>query len=249
MWTLDNIMKLAKQHHASDIHLVHGLSPVFRIHGEIRNAKGDPLSRENLWAILREVATEKHVEAFEKNQRLCFSTAREGTGRFRVSVYFHALIPEMSIRICETRIRTLQELGLPQVIEDFTRFPYGLVLVTGPTGVGKTTTLNVMVDIINQEQRKKIVEQVFQVTGVKVSEVNDELQIVAPKAATKVPVQAAKSAVSAVTAPVPMPTKASPMVPTSAKQTQQASQRRDVPSPPPLEQFRWFRDSAFRQSR
>ena len=157
MWTLDNIMKSAKQYQASDIHLVHGLTPVFRIHGEIRNVKGEPLSRDNLWAILREVATEKHIKAFEEKQRLCFSTTSEGVGRFRVSVYFHALVPEMSIRICETRIRTLQELGLPQVVEDFTRFPHGLVLVTGPTGVGKTTTLNVMVDIINQEQRKKIV--------------------------------------------------------------------------------------------
>ena len=157
MGMFENILKLAKQYQASDIHLVHGLTPVFRIHGEIRNVKGEPLTREHLWTILREVATEKHIEAFEKNQRLCFSTSWEGIGRFRVSVYYHALIPEMSIRICETRIRTLEELGLPQVIEDFARFPYGLVLVTGPTGVGKTTTLNVMVDIVNQEQRKKIV--------------------------------------------------------------------------------------------
>ena len=157
MWTLENILKLARQHQASDIHLVHGVAPILRVHGEIRSAKGEPLNRDNLWTILREVATEKHIEAFEKKQHLCFSTAWEGTGRFRVSVYYHALVPELSIRICETRIRTLTELGLPQVVEDFARFPYGLVLVTGPTGVGKTTTLNVMVDIVNQEQRKKIV--------------------------------------------------------------------------------------------
>ena len=157
MWTFENILKLAKQHHASDIHLVHGVAPILRVHGEIRSAKGEPLTKDNLWAMLHEVATKHHIESFEKKQHLCFSTSWEGTGRFRVSVYYHALIPEMSIRICETRIRTLQELGLPQTIEDFARIPYGLVLVTGPTGVGKTTTLNVMVDIVNQEQRKKIV--------------------------------------------------------------------------------------------
>jgi twitching motility protein PilT len=157
MWTLNNILKLAQQYQASDIHLVHGVAPILRVHGEIRPIKGEPLTRDHLWAMLREVATEKHIAAFEERQRLCFSTTWAGAGRFRISVYYHALIPEMSIRICETRIRTLQELGLPQVIEDFARFPYGLVLVTGPTGVGKTTTLNVMVDIVNQEQRKKIV--------------------------------------------------------------------------------------------
>jgi len=157
MGMIDNILKLAKQYEASDIHLVHGVAPIFRVHGEIRTVKGEPLSREHLWKILREVATEKHIDSFEQQQRLCFSTTREGVGRFRVSVYYHALIPELSIRISETRIRTLEELGLPQVVADFARFPYGLVLVTGPTGVGKTTTLNVMVDIVNQEQRKKIV--------------------------------------------------------------------------------------------
>ena len=157
MKMLEKILKIATHLHASDIHLVHGVAPVLRVNGEIHTVKGPPLSRENLWTILREVATEKHIEAFEKTQRLCFSTNWEGVGRFRVSVYYHALIPEMSIRICETRIRTLEELGLPQVVEDFARFPYGLVLVTGPTSTGKTTTLNVMVDIVNQEQRKKIV--------------------------------------------------------------------------------------------
>ncbi len=157
MWHIKDILLHAKQFKASDIHLVHRLAPVLRIHGEIRQVKGEPLTRENLFELLKEITNERQIEFFEKTQRLCFSTTWEGIGRFRVSVYYHALIPEMSIRMCETSIRTLSELGLPQVLEEFARFPYGLVLVTGPTGVGKTTTLNVMVDMINQEQRKKIV--------------------------------------------------------------------------------------------
>ncbi|MGL4942601.1 MAG: type IV pilus twitching motility protein PilT [Thermoguttaceae bacterium] len=157
MWAFADILKLAKQFQASDIHLVRGVAPLFRIHGEIRSAKGAPLTKENLQSLVEEVATPRQFTAFESQQHLCFSTYWEGVGRFRVSLYYHATIPEVSIRICETRIRTLEELGLPQVLEDFARLPYGLVLVTGPTGVGKTTTLNVMVDIINQEQRKKIV--------------------------------------------------------------------------------------------
>jgi twitching motility protein PilT len=157
MWKLKDILEHAKQFHASDIHLVHRVAPILRIHGEIRQVKGEQLTREDLHSLLHEIALPRQVEHFEQKQQLCFSTTFEGIGRIRVSVYYHALIPEMSIRVCETRIRTLEELGLPQVLEDFARYPYGLVLVTGPTGTGKTTTLNVMVDIINQEQRKKIV--------------------------------------------------------------------------------------------
>jgi twitching motility protein PilT len=157
MWHIKDILFHAKQFQASDIHLVHRIAPILRIHGEIRQVRGEQLTRENLYELLKEIATPRQIEFFEKTQRLCFSVTREGIGRFRVSVYYHAMIPEMSIRMCETHIRTLKELGLPQVLEDFARYPYGLVLVTGPTGVGKTTTLNVMVDMINQEQRKKIV--------------------------------------------------------------------------------------------
>lgn len=157
MWSFNDILKMARQFQASDIHLVRGVAPLFRIHGDIRQAKGSPLAQEDLQGLLEELATPRQIAAFEAQQNLCFSTHWEGFGRFRVTLYYHALTPEMSVRICETRIRTFDELGLPQVLEDFARFPYGLVLVTGPTGVGKTTTLNVMVDIINQEQRKKIV--------------------------------------------------------------------------------------------
>ena len=66
-------------------------------------------------------------------------------------------LPELAIRMCETKIRTADELGLPPIVEELTRIPNGLILVTGPTGMGKTTTLNYMVDTINRERRCKIV--------------------------------------------------------------------------------------------
>ncbi|MDO5553434.1 MAG: PilT/PilU family type 4a pilus ATPase [Planctomycetia bacterium] len=156
-WTIDQIFKSAKKSAASDIHLVRGLAPIFRINGDLRQLGGAPLEREDLLRLLHEVATKNQIASFEKKKAVCFSRYWDEVGRLRITGYLHALCPEMAIRICESAIRPLSELGLPDVLQDFTRLHDGLVLITGPTGVGKTTTLNVMVDLINQEQRKKII--------------------------------------------------------------------------------------------
>ena len=78
-------------------------------------------------------------------------------GALCASIYFHAGCPELAIRLCEKTVRSAAELGLPPVLEELTRLPNGLILVTGPTGTGKTTTLNFMVDVINHNRRSKIV--------------------------------------------------------------------------------------------
>src|SRR5262249_16724950 len=89
--------------------------------------------------------------------QLCFSRYWNDVGRFRASVYFHGGCPEMAIRLCETAVRSREDLGLPGVLDELTRLPNGLILVTGPTGMGKTTTLNYMVAVINRERRAKII--------------------------------------------------------------------------------------------
>ena len=94
---------------------------------------------------------------FEEQWKLCFSKHFEGVGRCRTSIYYHGGCPEMAIRLCESAIRPAAELGLPAIVDELTRLPNGLIIVTGPTGVGKTTTLNYMVDVINQNRRAKIV--------------------------------------------------------------------------------------------
>jgi twitching motility protein PilT len=156
-WTIDRILKGARTHHASDIHLVRGVSPVYRINGEIRPIDGPPLDVDGLRGLIAEMLSDQQQRVFADKWQVCFSRFWEGVGRFRASAYMHAGVPELAIRLCEQRIRDREALGLPAVLEELTRKPNGLILLTGPTGVGKTTTLNYMIDVINNERRAKIV--------------------------------------------------------------------------------------------
>jgi len=156
-WTFDKILKGARQLGASDVHLVKGVAPAIRINGEIRPMAGPPLSQSELLSLYTNLLNEDQRRQFEKDLQLCFSRQLEEIGRFRISVYMHAGCHEFAIRLCETTIRTADELGLPQVLTELTRLPNGLVLVTGPTGMGKTTTLNFMINAINSTRRAKII--------------------------------------------------------------------------------------------
>jgi twitching motility protein PilT len=155
--TLDQILRGGRELGASDIHLVRGISPAFRVNGDIRMAKTEPLDEPQLREILGQLLTEKHQKILEEQWQLCFSRTWPGIGRFRASIYFHGGCPEMAIRVSESRIRPREELKLPSVVDELTRKQHGLILITGPTGVGKTTTLNYMVNLINRERRVKII--------------------------------------------------------------------------------------------
>jgi twitching motility protein PilT len=157
VWTLERILKGARAHHASDVHLVRGIAPALRINGEIRPIEGPPMETADLQSLYDSLMNDKQKELFEKEWQACFSRHLPGIGRFRISVYLRANCPEFSIRLCETVIRSSEELGLPPIVEELTRMTGGLILVTGPTGMGKTTTLNYMVNAINEDRRAKIV--------------------------------------------------------------------------------------------
>lgn len=142
---------------ASDLHLIAGVPPAFRVNGEILLADEDALTEDELRYVAANLMNEEQAEKFRKEWELCISIFHEIGGRMRITFYQRNSSPEMSIRFCGDRIRTREELGLPAKLDDLARKPNGLVLITGPTGAGKTTTLNYLVNLINEERRCKIV--------------------------------------------------------------------------------------------
>jgi twitching motility protein PilT len=154
---LVDLIQAARAKMASDLHLIAGLPPALRINGEIVISVGESLSRETLSAMALETLSAEQKQHLEGNRELCYSLFDRDGRRTRVTVYYHAGSPEMAVRLCFTEIPSATELGLPPVIDELARRPNGLVLVSGPTGSGKTTTLNYMVDLINRERRCKIV--------------------------------------------------------------------------------------------
>jgi twitching motility protein PilT len=157
VWTLERILKGAAKLRASDVHLVRGLAPVFRVNGDVCPTEGEPLDESTLRSILEDSTSERQRNSLEETWQLCFSGHLNNVGRFRASIDYRAGCPEFAIRLCENTVRTLESLGLPPFIEELARRSNGLVLITGPTGVGKTTTMNFMIDAINRNRRAKIV--------------------------------------------------------------------------------------------
>jgi len=154
---LDRLLSAASEFDASDLHLVAGVPAAFRVNGEIIIADEDALTESELQVMADGLLNEQQKQKFEQEWELCISLLHGVAGRVRATFYRRNGHPEMSFRFCGDRIATREELGLPEKIDDFARRPNGLFLVTGPTGAGKTTTLNYMVDLINSERRCKIV--------------------------------------------------------------------------------------------
>lgn len=154
---LSKLIADASDCRASDLHLIAGVPPSFRINGEIIFADQDALTAEDTTEMTFSLLTEDQRKQFEQEWELCISRPHNVGGRIRITVYRRNGHPELSIRFCGERIPTRDELGLPWRLDDLARKPNGLVLITGPTGAGKTTTLNYLVDLINSERRCKIV--------------------------------------------------------------------------------------------
>lgn len=153
----EELIAAAIDHRASDMHLIAGVPPSFRVNGDILFADEDALTSEDTTAMAFSLLSDEQRQQFHREWELCVSIPHATAGRIRATFYRRNGHPELSIRFCGQRIPNREELGLPPKIDDLARRPNGLVLITGPTGAGKTTTLNYMIDLINSERRCKIV--------------------------------------------------------------------------------------------
>jgi len=142
---------------ASDVHITPGFPPAIREKGQIEPMAGFPVlngqqTREVVYGILNDDQRKR----FENDQQLDFAYAIPGVARFRVNCFFQRGSVSAAFRLVPQEIPSLDSLGVPQVLRDLTRKPRGFVLVTGPTGSGKSTTLAAMIDVINQERQDHI---------------------------------------------------------------------------------------------
>lgn len=143
---------------ASDLHLQVGLPPMFRIDGAIVPVAGyDPLDEAAIETLVFAILDQDQQQILAKDKEFDFSFAFGNLGRFRVNAFHERGNIAAALRLIPNEIKSVTELGMPSVVMNFTEFPRGLVLVTGPTGSGKSTTLAALVDKINTEKSHHII--------------------------------------------------------------------------------------------
>jgi twitching motility protein PilT len=155
---LDQLLTHLKENGGSDLHLAAGLEPRIRMHGGLEPVPGwEKLSDERLRALLRELASERHWSAYEEEHDADFAYGLEGVARFRANFFVQENGAGAVFRVIPERIVPLEELSLPAAIEKLAHLEKGLVVVTGPTGSGKSTTLAAIIDKINRTYARHIV--------------------------------------------------------------------------------------------
>ena len=154
-YTAEILIAIAAEKEASDVHLIAGLPPKCRIDGQIRSLTDEPLSYEDCEELGRQLAGE-HVRRIDQIGQLDFSATLAGR-RIRINLFRQQGALSASLRLLSNTIPRLQELGLPDAVRQFSRWNKGIVLVTGETGSGKSTTLAAILDQINQTRPVHII--------------------------------------------------------------------------------------------
>ncbi len=158
MASIKDLLQLAIEKNASDLHLVVGVPPTLRIHGELVAIPGEAvLGPEQVAVLLKEFMTAEQIERLIADRELDFSLAFSNTSRFRVNAYTQKRSWAAAFRVIPLMVPEMDSLGLPDVAYNFVDLKQGLILVTGPTGHGKSTTLAAIIDRINQTRGCHIV--------------------------------------------------------------------------------------------
>lgn len=154
---IEHLLRSGFELKASDIHITVGIPPVMRINGDLRRYGTDTITPDEIEEMAKAIVPENSWDLFKSKGELDFSYGIAGISRFRVNAYHQRGCVSLAVRIVPTRIPTLEELELPEILKRIAEKPQGLVLVTGPTGSGKSTTLASLIQYMNTTMRKHIV--------------------------------------------------------------------------------------------
>jgi twitching motility protein PilT len=149
---IDQLLAFAVKNNASDLHLSAGVPPMIRVDGDVKRINMPPLPHKEVHSMIYDIMNDKQRKAFEEYFETDFSFEIPELARFRVNAFNQARGAGAVFRTIPTEILTLEQLGAPKIFKDISMYPRGIVLVTGPTGSGKSTTLAAMVDYINEHR-------------------------------------------------------------------------------------------------
>ena len=156
-FSIERMLKYALESGASDLHLSTGSIPMVRIHGDMKKLQLPKMDNESMAEIAKEILNENQQAIFKEKLEIDFSTELEGKGRFRVNFFQQLNGISAVFRTIPSVIKSSEELGIPPILNQLAELDRGLVLMTGPTGSGKSTTLAAMIDHINEVQDRHII--------------------------------------------------------------------------------------------
>ena len=156
MILMDDLFKLMKAKNASDIHLTVGVPPVLRIEGRLYATQFEALTKESAQTLIYSIMTDEQRQQFEENLELDFSFGLKSLGRLRVNIYRQKGCVGAALRSIPNDFKSFEELNLPPVVYNIMKLNKGLVLVTGCTGSGKSTSLASMINYLNMNESNHI---------------------------------------------------------------------------------------------